>query len=521
MNAIRVLLVEDSEDDALLVIRALERNGYKVFHERVDTAESFEAALTSKQWDIVISDYSLPGFDGVTALAIAKRRRFDLPFLIVSGTVGEETAVEAMRAGANDYLIKGNLLRLGPTVERELREAKNRSKLKDQEEQLRQSQKMEAIGRLAGGIAHDFNNVLTVIILHCDSVLNEIPKSSPFFSTIAEIRGAGSRAATLTRQLLAFSRKQALQPKVLNLNKVTENLATMLQRFIGEDIELITKLDPDLRSIRIDPGQIEQVIMNLAVNSRDAMPKGGNLSIETANVEVDSNSDLAGALTPGAYVKFSLTDNGCGMDPETQKRIFEPFFTTKAPDKGTGLGLSTVYGIVAQSHGHITVSSSLGAGTAFDIYFPIVDLPPEPLEKDERRFVHTKAAREQRQSKILLVEDQEDVRTALSQVLQRQGYRVTTPRSPQEAIKHIAEDKEGFELLISDVIMPNTSGPELAREVRKRHPALKVLFISGYTDEELDHEDLSNGKAHFLQKPFAIDEFLAKVRDVLSKPGSW
>src|SRR6266850_2083280 len=358
---LRVLILEDCEDDAELLLRELKRQNYEPDYIRVDTAKGMSDALDRETWSLIISDYSMPQFTAMQALDILKRRNLDLPFVIVSGTIGEETAVVAMKSGAHDFLMKGKLTRLGAAIERELRDAEERREhkkaeeaLRRSEEQLRQSQKVEAIGRLAGGIAHDFNNLLTIINGSTELLLGRIPAEDRMSRDINEIRKAGMRAASLTRQLLAFSRKQILEPKVLDLNTIVVDLEKMLRRLIGEDVRLTIVQSPGLRRIKADPGQIEQVIMNLVVNARDAMPQGGNLTLETSNIDLDeAYAARHVGVRPGAYVMLAVSDTGCGIDKESMTHIFEPFYTTKGPGKGTGLGLSTVYGIVKQSGGNV------------------------------------------------------------------------------------------------------------------------------------------------------------------------
>src|SRR6266705_1669182 len=544
---LRVLIAEDSEDDTQLLVRELKRGGYDPVYERVASAAGMTAALDRQQWDLVIGDYSMPRFSGTAALALVRARGLDIPFICVSGTITEEIAVSAMKAGANDYVTKGQLKRLVPAIERELREARGRAARRDMEaalresetshatliahapvgiyrstadgrflsvnaalvrmlgydsadevlkldmardvyadpaerqrlldrdtysdreyddveaewkrrdgryltvqlsvravrdaagrvqyyetivrdvseqrrlqQQLVQAQKMEAVGRLAGGVAHDFNNLLTVIISYSDLVLADLPRDDPKWDDIDQIRKAGEAAAALTSQLLAFSRQQVLQPRVLDMNAVVATTQKLLERLIGEDVKLVTVLAPDLGKVKVDPGQLEQVIMNLAVNARDATPNGGRLANETANVEMDEAYVRGHPLArSGRYVMLAVSDTGIGMDEATKARIFEPFFTTKEPGKGTGLGLATVYGIVQQSGGFIWVYSEPGHGTTFKIYLPQVEASAQgraasAAPGDLPRGTET----------VLLVEDAAAVRAVTRQVLERQGYTV-------------------------------------------------------------------------------------------------
>jgi PAS domain S-box-containing protein len=360
------------------------------------------------------------------------------------------------------------------------------------EAQLLHAQKMESIGRLAGGVAHDFNNLLTVINGYGDLVLGRLSTDDPVYLQIKEMRNAGERAAELTMQLLAFSRKQVLQPKVLSLNDVVSDSNKMLRRLIGEDIELICILDPSLRSVEADPGQLNQVIVNLAVNARDAMPDGGKLIIETANA--------------GQGVSLTVRDTGHGMDTDTLEHVFEPFFTTKGVGKGTGLGLATVYGIVRQSAGHISVQSEMGRGTTFTVRLPAIDAVAA-MEATEGPVPAGSG-------NVLLVEDEEGVRRLIATILEENGYRVVAAGDPEEALRKYEQCAYRIDLLISDVVMPRMGGPELAGHLRKRQPDLNVLFISGYTDPSIRNQVVSAG-SHFLQKPFAADALLRVVGEAL------
>ncbi len=383
---------------------------------------------------------------------------------------------------------------------------------KQLEEQLRQSQKMEAVGQLAGGVAHDFNNLLTVIRGYSDLLLEELPADGERQRRAATmIQESADRAASLTRQLLAFSRRQVLEPKVLEVNDVVLGMDKMLRRLIGEHIELRTVRKSGLGRVMVDPGQIEQVILNLAVNARDAMPDGGKLTIETANVELDETyAQRHVAVHPGRYVMLAVSDTGCGMDAATQARIFEPFFTTKAPGKGTGLGLSTVYGIVKQSGGNIWVYSEPGQGTTFKVYLPRVEEAPEARPAERPRPVAARGS-----ETVLLVEDEAPLRTLIHQTLERHGYRLLEAQDATDALRIAEQHREPIDLLLSDVVMPQMGGRALAELVTPLHPETRVLYISGYTDDAIVHHGVLDPGVAFLQKPFSAADLTRKIREVL------
>ncbi len=380
------------------------------------------------------------------------------------------------------------------------------------EEQLRQSQKMEAIGRLAGGIAHDFNNLLTAITGYADSLVSGLKADGSLGRSAREIRKAAERAASLTSQLLAFSRKQVLQPKLLAFGAVIAGMEEMLRRFMGEDIELITIIPPELWSVKADRGQIEQVIMNLAVNARDAMPLGGRLIIEASNAELDATyAQLHVAVKPGPYVLLAVSDTGTGMTDEVKAHLFEPFFTTKGEGKGTGLGLATVYGIVKQSEGHIWVYSEHGRGTTFKVYLPraegVVEVSAPSPPAMPCPFGH---------ETILLVEDDELVRDMICDGLQRNGYNVLNASQGTDALKICGTFAGPIDLLLTDVVMPGMNGRELAERVTEAHPDIRTLFMSGYTDRGIVHNGVLDPETDFLQKPFNMDMLTRKVREILS-----
>ena len=380
-------------------------------------------------------------------------------------------------------------------------------------DQLRQSQKMEAIGRLAGGLAHDFNNLLTVIKGYCQLSLVEMKEGNPLREAFEVINKATEKAADLTRQLLAFSRRQIMEMRVLDLNSLLQDLDKMLRRIIGEDIELVTLLGEDLGRVKTDPGQIEQVVMNLAVNAKDSMPKGGKLIIETANVELDEAYAHAHvAVTPGRYVMIAVSDTGAGMAPEVRDRVFEPFFTTKEKGKGTGLGLSTVYGIVKQSSGNIWVYSEPGKGTTFKIYLPHVD---EPAEELKEKVVGKELPRGS--ETILIVEDDEEVRNLAVRILKAQGYIVLDGSDGDEALNVCRKHKGPIHLLVTDVVMPGMDGRALSERLSHLQPEMKVLYMSGYTEDAIIHHGVMGKGMNYIQKPFTVNGLTRKVREVLDQ----
>ncbi len=644
---LRILHLEDDPNDVELVGATLRADGLNCEVVVTSTCEQFVSGLERGRPDLILSDFSLPGFDGLSALNLTREKAGDLPFIIVSGTLGEEAAIESMRSGATDYVLKHRLTRLGPAVRRALSEADERrtrrqfeealqnerqflralleslevgivacdssglltlfnratrefhglpdtpvppetwaehsslyqadgktplekeatplfralrgervrnaevtivprggpsrtvlvsgqplqdargrnlgavvamhdiTERKQLEGQLRQGQKMEAVGRLAGGIAHDFNNLLNVITGYGEMLAERIPAGDPMSSKVDQIRKAANRAASLTRQLLAFSRKQVIEPRVLDLNDLLAEIDKMLRRMIGEDIELTTLQGPSLGRIKADPGQIEQIVMNLVVNARDAMPQGGKLSLETGNVDLDQGYARrhAGARA-GPYVALTVSDTGVGMDAETQSHIFEPFFTTKEMGKGTGLGLATVYGIVKQNGGYIEVQSSPNRGTTFRIYLPRVqeraDASRTRETQDPPRGTET----------ILVVEDETAVRQVVREALQGFGYTVLETGEPEDGLAICAAHPGPIHLLIADVVMPRMNGRLLAQQLTLKRPDMKVLYMSGYTDSAIVQHGILERGVFFLQKPFALTTLASKVREVLDSEGA-
>ncbi|HZU37451.1 MAG TPA: response regulator, partial [Gemmataceae bacterium] len=444
------------------------------------------------------------------------RRSEPTYIILLTAKGGRENIIAGLEGGADDYISKPfDREELHARLQVGLRivglQASLAARVRELEEALSGAQKMEAVGRLAGGVAHDFNNLLTVIITGTEMLLSQ-PLDSRHRELITMVKQSGERGAALTRQLLAFSRRQVLAPVVLDLSGLVTNLEKMLRRLIGEDIELVTSLDPSPAIIEADPGQLEQVIMNLVVNSRDAMPQGGTLTIESRNVVVnEANLMLHPLPRPGVYVLLSVTDTGCGMTPETKVRVFEPFFTTKEVGKGTGLGLATVYGIVQQSRGYIVLDSTLGAGTTFRIYLPAATKPVAPAEpppNPPNTLVGTET--------VLLVEDGESVRAMTRRILQSYQYNVLEAADGKQALDVAAQCTGRIHLMLTDVVMPHLSGPQLAEYLAPRRPDMKILYMSGYTDDAMVRHRVVDSGIPFLQKPFTPAALAKKVREVLN-----
>ena len=393
-----------------------------------------------------------------------------------------------------------------------IRDISARKRTEQVTERLRQSQKMEAIGQLAGGVAHDFNNLLGVAIGYCELLEERLAADDPKRRMVERIHNAGTRAVALTRQLLVFSRGQVLQPVALDLNLLVIGIETMLRRLIGEDIEIATSLLPGLGCVKADPIQIEQVLINLAVNARDAMPHGGTITIETTNVELVANDCPSVEIKPGSYVMVALRDTGIGMDIETQTHMFEPFFSTKQLGKGTGLGLSTVYGIVKQSAGYIWVDSEPGEGTTFKVYLPCVKAEATILGQEEKLPIHGGP------ETILLVEDDAPLRELIREMLEELGYAVLDSGRPSDAIRMAQQHEGSIALLVTDVLMPEVNGPALAKTLRALRPAMRVLFTSGYTDNSIVGQCELEAGCRLLEKPFTRNGLAKRVRELLDSP---
>ncbi|HLZ11035.1 MAG TPA: response regulator [Candidatus Acidoferrum sp.] len=508
---LRVLFIEDSDDDATLQVRLLRQEGYDVSYERVESPAGLNEAL-EKRWDVIISDYSMPHFKGTDALKLVREKDQDVPFIFVSGTIGEDCAVAALKFGAQDYLMKTNLSRLIPAVQRELREAVERRERRRLEQQVQLLQRFEAIGRLAGGVAHDFNNVIGAIMGWADLGAQAAIPGGDLQDKFLKIRAQADRASALTRQLLAFARRQVLQSCNTNLNELTKEAISLLRNVIGERIEIQMELAENLRIVWADPGQIEQVLMNLCLNARDAMPNGGRLRIETKNTELgEEYQRLHPYAVPGQYVLLRVVDTGTGIEAGTLEHIFEPFFTTKEMGRGTGLGLATVYGIVKQHKGFIDVDSTPGEGTAFQVYLPLGEGTPEIQEKRQKPVLRGGHER------ILIAEDNEGLREAAKEILESLGYRVMIAKDGADAVRLFEENHSSIDLVFLDVVMPHLNGPEAYIRMCAIKPEVPVIFTTGYASEANLLAVRSRERSTVLQKPYGSQHFAQKVREILDK----
>jgi len=512
IRPLKILMIEDSADDALLVVEELRAAGFTPDVQRVDNEPDFRRHLRP-ELDLILSDFSLPQFSIARALAIVRESGLEIPFIIVSGTIGEERAVESLKAGATDYVIKDRLERLAPVVRRALHESRNRVERKALEAQLLQAQKMESVGLLAGGVAHDFNNLLTVIQGHASLLLGNPALKGEAADSVEQIALAAERGAALTRQLLTFSRKQVMQPRGLDLNEVVAGVTKILTRVLGEDIHLRVCCDAKAPFVHADPGMIEQILINLAVNARDAMPRGGELSIRTTDEAIDgAQAPLHPEAAAGQYACLTVADTGCGIPPEILPRIFEPFFTTKGAGKGTGLGLATVYGIVHQHRGWVRVDSEAGHGTVFRIYLPSV--PPGTAEAGTVDEGELRGGSET----ILLVEDEAPVRALVRNLLERLGYTIVEADSGPSALAAWDARRGEVALVLTDMVMPGgMTGRELGAQLHLRNPHLPIIFASGYSADVVGKDfDLREGE-NFLQKPCGPRRLARAVRAALDR----
>ena len=512
-SPLHILHLEDDPSDAELVQSTLEAAGIKNATTCVHNRNDFVAALEDGGIDLILSDFSLPAFDGLSAVAIAQAGWPELPVILVSGSLGEELAIDSLKKGATDYVLKQRLSRLGPAVRRAMTEVGTRAERKRLETQLIEAQKREVLGQLAAGVAHDFNNILSVIIGYSDLLSDDSEPGSLHKQYTEEIRQASNRAVGLTRQLLLFSSQETVEAVVVDLDSVVNDLDKMLRRLIDENIELTVVPGRQTGRIRADVGYVGQVLTNLVVNARDAMPNGGKLTISTHNVTLDENYTQSHAsLVPGDYVMLSVSDTGTGMSEEVQARLFEAFFTTKPKGKSTGLGLATCHNIVQQSGGHIGVYSEPGKGTTFKIYFPRVE---QGLLDAASNSVQTGPLPRGTET-LLVVEDDPAVRQLARGVLEAQGYEVLSAANGQEGL-HMASNHQGspINLVITDVIMPLMGGRVMAEWLKTTDPDLKILFTSGYTDDALAQHGVMEAGIEFLAKPYTPAALAWKVRELL------
>jgi len=513
---LHILHLEDDPNDAALVQSSLESGGIACAITRAQNCGDFVAALQRGGIDLILADYSLPDFDGLSAAKVARSKWPDIPVILVSGTLGEERAIDALQSGATDYVLKARLARLCPAVRRAMREVQERAAREKAEAQFIQAQKMEVVGQLAGGVAHDFNNILAVIIGYCDLTMQKPGPDQETRGYLEAIRAAAERAAGLTRQLLIFSRKQTVQPVVLDVNGVVAGMINLLKRLLDENVELEVVQGKDLGLVKADSGYIGQVLMNLVVNARDAMPQGGKLVVETRHVTLDNRSALEHpGAPPGDYVMMTVSDTGTGMTGEVKARLFEPFFTTKPKGKGTGLGLATCQTIVKQCGGCIEVQSEIGRGATFQVYLPRLGQSAAPAPADAMTGPSPRGT-----ETLLLVEDEPAVRHLAVNVLRSLGYEVLSASNGQDGL-HEARNHKGapIRLAVTDVIMPRMGGKVMGEWLKAAFPDLKVLFTSGYTDDAIAQHGVLDAGVDFLPKPYTPSALARKVRAMLDKPG--
>jgi signal transduction histidine kinase len=512
---LHILYLEHDGKDAGLVQAALEAEGIACKVGSVASRADYVAALERGNVDLILSDFSLPAFDGLAALGIARIQRPGVPFIIVSEKADEELAVESLKRGATDFVPRQPPARIVLAACRALREVEARAERQRLEEQFIEAQKMELMGQLASGVAHDFNNILAVIIGYSDLIRQELGPDHSLHKYAEEILRAGEHATRLTRQVLVFSRKQTVQPVVLNLNEVVKDLNKMLRRLINENVELTVVLGAQIGRVKADAGYVGQVLVNLVVNARDAMPSGGRLSIATSNVTLDDNhAHTHPEVVPGDYVMLAVSDTGVGMTDEIKVHLFEAFFTTKPKGKGTGLGLATCQTIVKQSGGHITADSELGKGATFKVYFPRVDQPVEVPARTAQTGPLPGGT-----ETLLVVEDEPAVRHLANNVLENQGYTVLRATNGRDALR-VAREHRGspIRLVITDVIMPQMDGKVMAEWLKSHFPDLKILFTSGYTDDAIVHHGVLEPGVAFLAKPYSPATLTRKVREMLDTP---
>ena len=519
---LRFVHVEDSEADAELIRETLIAEGFDCSVMRVETREAFHDAIGREAFDLVISDFSLPAFDGLSALAIALERKPGTPFILVSGTLGEEQAIESLKRGATDYVLKHRLSRLGPAVRRALEEARTRRERQRAEEaetvlaaQLRQAQKMEALGQFAGGIAHDFNNLLTVVMASADLIrVATPPEREDLLSSLRDLAEAAARGRQLIKKLLSFSRRESLSLRRVDLGQVVQEAVGTFRHLLPTSIDVGLVVAPDLPPVAADAGAIEQILLNLASNARDALPEGGRLHVTVERVTAPLPQARIREMEPGDYVHVSVRDNGTGMDEATRMRVFEPLFTTKPAGKGTGLGMAMVLSLVRQHRGLVNVESAPGRGTKIDLYFPAAGGGEQPGATAETSALLAPGGSET----ILVADDDPAVRRVCVRALTHFGHRVLAAADGAEALTILRAHDGDVQLIISDMMMPKMTGLELYQRLRSEGRASKFLFTSG--DELSVRELAADPGLRVLQKPWTIEELAGAVREFLGAPAA-
>jgi signal transduction histidine kinase len=513
---VKALLVEDSEDDAELVALALKRGGFQLVWERVDTRPEMEDALNREEWDVIMADYAMPHFSLDETLAMVRVRQLDIPVLIVSATIFEQDAIQAMREGARDFIMKDQLGRLAPAVERELHEAALRRERRRMEEHVRQNQKMESLGVLAGGVAHDFNNLLVAIMGNASLAMDMLPASSPLVGLLDDVVMASQKAAELTRQMLAYAGKGRFVSEPTNVSTLVRDITDLVRTSISKKVRVDLRLAHDLPLIEGDPTQIQQVIMNLLINGAEAIGDRQGVVTVVTGVQQQDRANSTGSfnmqdMTPGPYVFLQVSDNGCGMDEATRLRIFEPFFTTKFT--GRGLGLAAALGIVRAHKGALKVESQPGRGSSFEILFPALTGTQEPKPAAEPEPVSRRTA--QVVGHILVVDDEEMVRRMAKAALEKRGYTVLLAEDGQRAVDVMATLSDQIGLVLLDLTMPEMGGPETFHRLRAIRPELDVILTSGFDETQALQGFDADEAPCFLQKPYTGETLAEKVRSIL------
>jgi signal transduction histidine kinase len=510
---LRILHVEDSPDDSEIIRRLLHEEGIECEIERRETREEYIALLEQKNFDLIFADCALPAFTGMHALELARKHAPEVPFIFVSGSMGEELAIESLRNGATDYVLKERLSRLVPAVRRAMEEARERSKGLEMEMRLRQAQNLETVGTLAGGIAHDFNNILTIIKGHASLLDLEARHPERVAEIASIIDHAARRGSDLVKQILAFARKSDGTFTMTDFNRLIEDIVSMLREAVSRNITFELDLDEHLPQIVADAAQIERVIINLVTNASDAMPRGGRIILSTQRVAGNGEVPCLSELPDQEYLLLRVSDTGTGMDEDTRRHIFEPFFTTKPKGKGTGLGMPVVYGLMQMHRGGIDVASEPGKGTAISLYFPVVT---EEMAPAVRKAADTPA--ETRGTEMLLVVDDEpDVLSFVRAMLEAHGYRVLTAANSEEALALFHEHRDEIKLLFSDLGLPTLNGFDLSELLQRLKPGLKVLLASGYADGQFKTRLNEPTEIGFIAKPYSPETVLRAIRATLDE----